>query len=208
MKRFSSFVLVICCNRRWVWTEHPHTSHFLASACTRSSVAHDIGSTLSASRHPCFTRNVCSDLSATLHFALYTVSLIFILIFIFIFHVGWFGEQYTLRFREWGIRHFGRQESSHKTSSWCSFCFYPSRNGRCSKIIENSKVGMFKHLDSYTSKQMAYFMVQYGRPSHSSWAKSVRSFFSRTVMGKAIWENPVEVQLGESFQLGMFFRTQ
>ena len=57
--------------------------------------------------------------SSTLHFALFTVSLIFlfillIFIFIFIFHVGWFGEKYTVRFREWEVRHFGRQQPSHK----------------------------------------------------------------------------------------------
>ena len=50
-------------------------------------------------------------------------------------------------------------------------------------------------------------MVQYGRPSRSSWAKSVRSSFGRTVMGKAIWENPFETRLGEGFQLGMLIRT-
>ena len=50
-------------------------------------------------------------------------------------------------------------------------------------------------------------MVQYGRPSRSSWAKPVRSSFGRTVMGKAIWENLVEVRLGEGFQLGMPVRT-
>ena len=50
-------------------------------------------------------------------------------------------------------------------------------------------------------------MVQYGRPSRSSRAKSVRSSFVRTVMGKAIWENPIEVRLGEGFQLGVIIRT-
>ena len=56
----------------------PHTSHFLAFARTHDSVARDIGSRLlSASRHPCFMRSVCSDPSSTLHFALFTVSLIF-----------------------------------------------------------------------------------------------------------------------------------
>ena len=41
--------------------------------------------------------------SSTLHFALFTFSLIFLfilLIFIFIFHVGLFGEKYIVRFRE------------------------------------------------------------------------------------------------------------
>ena len=83
-----------------------------------NSVARDIGSRwLSASRHPCFMRSVCSDLSSALHFALFTVSLIFLFILlIFIFHVGRFGEKYPVRFREWGVRHFGRQHPSHKQS--------------------------------------------------------------------------------------------
>ena len=50
-------------------------------------------------------------------------------------------------------------------------------------------------------------MVQYRRPSRSSWTKSERSSFNRTVMGNAIWENPIEIRLGEGFQLGMLIRT-
>ena len=42
------------------------------------------------------------------------------------------------------------------------------KNGRCSKIIENSQIGMSRHLDSSTTTQMAKIMVQYGRPSRSS----------------------------------------
>ena len=38
-------------------------------------------------------------------------------------------------------------------------------------------------------------------------AKSVRSSFGRTIMGKALWENPVAARLGEGFQLGMLIRT-
>ena len=75
-----------------VWKEIIHTSHFLVFACTHNSVAHDIRSRwLTASRHPCFMCSVWFDLSSTLHFALFTVPLIFfviVLIFIFIFHVG------------------------------------------------------------------------------------------------------------------------
>ena len=41
-------------------------------------------------------------------------------------------------------------------------------------------------LDSSTTTQMAKIMVQYGRPSCSSRAESVRSSFGRTIMGKAI----------------------
>ena len=42
------------------------------------------------------------------------------------------------------------------------------KNGRCSQIIENSKIGVSRRLDSSTTTQMAKIMVQYGRPSCSS----------------------------------------
>ena len=51
--------------------------------------------------------------------------------------------------------------------------------------------------------KMAKIMVQYGRSSCSSWLESVRSSFGRTIMGKAIWENPIEAWLGESSKLGV-----
>ena len=47
------------------------------------------------------------------------------------------------------------------TSSRRSICSYPSKNGRCSQIIENSKIGVSRHLDSSTTTQMAYVMVHY-----------------------------------------------
>ena len=94
-----------------------------------------------------------------------------------------------------------------RTSSWRSICLNSGKNGGCTQIIENSKIGMSRHLDSSTTTQMAKIMVQYGRPSRSSWAKPVWSSFGRTIVGKAIWENPIEVRLGEGFQLGMLIRT-
>ena len=36
----------------------------------------------------------------------------------------------------------------------------------------------------------------------SSWQESVRSSFGKTIMGKAIWENPIETWLGENSQIG------
>ena len=54
------------------------------------------------------------------------------------------------------------------TSSRRSIGLHPSENGRCSQIIENSKIGVSRHLDSSTTTQMAKIMVQYGRPSRSS----------------------------------------
>ena len=50
---------------------------------------------------------------------------------------------------------------------------------------------------------MGQIMVQYGRLSRSSWTKSVRSSFNRTIVGKAVWENPAETSLGENSKLGM-----
>ena len=54
------------------------------------------------------------------------------------------------------------------TSSRRGISLYPSENGRCSQILENSKIGVSRHLDSSTTTQMAKIMVQYGRPSRSS----------------------------------------
>ena len=44
----------------------------------------------------------------------------------------------------------------------------PRKNGRCSQIIDNSKIGMSRHLDSSTTTQMAKIIVQCGRSSRSS----------------------------------------
>ena len=68
-------------------------------------------------------------------------------------------------------------------------------------------VKMSRYLDTSTKAQMAQIMVQYGRSGCSSWAKSIWSPFGRTVMGKAIWENPIAARLGEGFRLGMLIRT-
>ena len=112
--------MAICCNRLVVWTEHPHTSHFLVFLCTQNSVARDIGSRCSPRRviHVSYAWVVVrSDFPSTLHSALFTVSLIFyfiLLIFIFIFHVGRFGENSPVRFREWGVWLFGQQRPSHR----------------------------------------------------------------------------------------------
>ena len=45
-------------------------------------------------------------------------------------------------------------------------------------------------------------MVQYGRSSRSSWAKSVWSSFGKTVMGKAIWEKSYWSTVGKRFPIG------
>ena len=58
-----------------------------------------------------------SDFSSTLHFALFTVSLIFyfiLLIFHFIFYVGRFGEKSPVRCREWRVWLFGQKYFCHR----------------------------------------------------------------------------------------------
>ena len=49
-------------------------------------------------------------------------------------------------------------------------------------------------------------MVQDGRSSRSSWAKSVRSSFIRAVVGKAIRESSIGTRFGKSSKLGMPIR--
>ena len=97
-------------------------------------------------------------------------------------------------------RNFIREE-------WLIFfvCYssYPSKKWKMLTNIENSKIDVSRHLDSSTTTQMAKIMVQYGRPSCSSWAESVRSSFGWTLVGKAIWENLIETWLGENSRLGM-----
>ena len=44
------------------------------------------------------------------------------------------------------------------TSSGRSICLYPSKNGRCSQIIENSKIGKSRHWDPPTTTHMAEIM--------------------------------------------------
>ena len=81
---------------------------------------------------------------------------------------------------------------------------HTGQNGRCINEIKNSKVRMSRCLVTSSEARMAKIMVQYGRPSRSSRKESVRLPSGRTIMVKAIWENPIEVRLGESFQLVMF----
>ena len=86
-----------------------------------------------------------------------------------------------------------------RTSSRCSIRLYPCQNGRCSKIIQNSKVRMSRYWDTSTEAQLAKIMVQYGSPSRSSRKEFVRSPSGRTVLGKAIWESSIGTRLRKSF---------
>ena len=56
------------------------------------------------------------------------------------------------------------------------------------KLFKKSKIGMSRHLDSSTTTQVAKIMVQYGRPSRSSWTKSVWS----SPLAGLLWERQFE----------------
>ena len=59
---------------------------------------------------------------------------------------------------------------------------------------------MSRYLDTSTKTHMAKIMVQYGRSSRSFWTESVLSPFSKTVLGKAIRENSIEIRLGPNWE--------
>ena len=88
-----------------------------------------------------------------------------------------------------------------RTSSGRRICLYPGTKGS-SKIIENSKIGISRHLDTSTTTQKAKIMVQYGRPSRSSWAKSARSSFGRTVFKKGNLRKSYWSTVGRRFPIG------
>ena len=67
------------------------------------------------------------------------------------------------------------------------------------KMLQN----YWKFPKSECPRQVAQIMVQHGRPSCSSSTESVRSSLGRTIMGKAIRESSIGIQLGNSSKLGM-----
>ena len=92
-----------------------------------------------------------------------------------------------------------------RTSSGRSICLYPSKNGRCSKIIENSK---------YRNVQTFGF-VYHDTKWPNSWSSMEdpvvpleRNLYVHPLAG-LLWKgnlrNPIAARLGERFHLGMFF---
>ena len=69
-------------------------------------------------------------------------------------------------------------------------------------LFKKSKVRMSRYLDTSTIPQMAKIMVQHGRPSRSSWAKSGRSSSGRTIMGKENSRKFYQHTVGNKFQIG------
>ena len=93
-------------------------------------------------------------------------------------------------------------------SSWRSICFYPGKKWKMLKSFwkfPNRSVQTFGFV--YHDTNGLNHGPVWKTQVVSSWAKSVWSSFGRTVMGKAIWENPIRARLGKSSKLGMFLRT-
>ena len=94
-----------------------------------------------------------------------------------------------------------------RTSIGCSTCLYPGKNEDAPQLLKIPKSECPDIWICRPRHKWPKSWSEYGRPSRSSWAKSVWSSFGRTVMGKAIRESSIEVRLGERFQLGMLIRT-
>ena len=112
-----------------VWTEHPHTSHILALACTHFNVARDIGSKCLARITSChqafgcaFDLILCDPLLCTLHCLSHSL---FHCFSFFIFLVGWFDEKSHVlpRMRSWAL--WQRTILSQEDSSWKHFSHGP-----------------------------------------------------------------------------------
>ena len=81
-------------------------------------------------------------------------------------------KKYRRSHNETDVRHICKISVWTRWDLW-SGNNWLGQNGRCTIVIENSQIGMSRHLDSSTTTQMAQIMVQYGRPSRSSWKESV-----------------------------------
>ena len=90
-----------------------------------------------------------------------------------------------------------------RTSSRRSICLFSGKYWRCSQIIENSKIGVSRHLDSSTTTQMAKITVKHWRPIGLSWTNLVWPPSSRTVLGKTVRGSSIGTWMGKSTRLGM-----
>ena len=94
-----------------------------------------------------------------------------------------------------------------RTSNRRSIRLHPGQNGRCTDVTENSKVRMSRYLDASTKTHLSKIMAQYGRPSWSSWKKSVRSSCGRTFkLIRQVDKVLSKIRLGKSSKLGMLIR--
>ena len=100
-----------------------------------------------------------------------------------------------------GCNRHGHQRV-HRTSSRRSILLHPGQNGRCTDVIENSKVRMSRYLDTSTDTRMVKIMAQYGRPCCSSWTESVRSFLWQDFYGNGNLTKFYWNTVGRKFHIG------
>ena len=86
--------------------------------------------------------------------------------------------------------HYIKASRMFRTSSWCSIRLYSGQKGRCLNVMKNSKVRM--SLFGYVCQDTnGWNHGQVWKIQLFLFKKSVRSSISRTIKGKAIWENPL-----------------
>ena len=99
-------------------------------------------------------------------------------------HFGWKGDRPGVRLES----QTGEPVRSSKITSERSICFYPGQNGRCSEVIEKSKIGMSRHF------RYVYHDTN-GRKSWSSMEDPVvlveRNLYGQTLAG-LLWERQFE----------------
>ena len=108
-----------------------------------------------------------------------------------------FGVFYSIHWiRNISISNNSRESHAHhiktsrmfRTSSRCSIRVFTGQNARCINVIKNFKVRMSRYLSTSTEAKIAQNMMQYGRPSCSSWKESTSSSCGRTLLVTAIWK--------------------
>ena len=98
--------------------------------------------------------------------------------------------------------HYIKSSKMFRTRSRCSIRWNSRQKGRCTDVIENSKVGMPRYLDTSTKTQMVIIMVQKRRPSCSYWSEICTVTFWEDDYGKGNLRKFYWNTDGEKFRIG------
>ena len=88
-------------------------------------------------------------------------------------------QQHTNDGRKSNVCH-SKDTSRCRTSSMCSICLYPGKNGRCSTIIENSQIGMSRHIG---------FVYQDTSGRHLGQEWKTQSFLLKEIFMVIFWQD-------------------
>ena len=113
-------------------------------------------------------------------------------------------QRHKWRQQNWWMSWQGCQDAQDKQQTQCQLTprLKWKMHHHCWKFTKSECPDIWIRLPKHKWQKI---MVQYGRSGCSFRARSAWSSFGRTIMGKAIWENPFKVRLGEGFKLGMLF---